>query len=290
MTITGGYRGKDFPVTISGTYQTRIQSVDLGRAMPMTTDYEMGRTEPTGLAADNESYTGSISWLPIDNTVEAALLFTPTEPTAVAPKGLNDFASMTTGVTVATPKNALVGAKVVSLEYSATVGGAFTGTATLQGTSFTNVGSMVATPALAAPSSYRSPDLHVTIGGTTVARAQRFTLRGTLRVDQLYELGTTAPVSTDFDTPGVTASIDWTESDSAAPVIGAALMTLTNPADIVITLGTGLSKKQLTAVNMVATNVGPRGVVNGYATRRVDYISQGDTTYGGLKIGKTAAA
>jgi len=280
MTISGGYRHQDYPVAVNDTFVKRVQSVDLTKNTPMILHYEMGNEEPAGVSDDTDTYTGRITWLPIDNQLEALFLGLD-DITNTSPKGLLDYISAD-GVTVATPKDSILGARLVTLDYALRVGGNFTGTATFEGSAHdSGVAITVTNPT--GRGAYRAPDLIVKVDNTQVARAQGFTLRAGLRIDRLMELGSETPVSIDLSTPQVTVGIDWVESDSIA---GNSELTIDSPADIVIQIGSQSGGKRLTVKNAVCTGVGPRGVVNGYATRRYDYISKGDTTYGGLMIDK----
>jgi len=279
MAITSGYRYKDYPVAagIHGSFLSRVQSVDFSRDVPTITHYELGNEEPVGVSADPEINTARITWLPVDNKVESIILGV-TDISDSAPKGLLDFINAPP-IQIVTPKDSLSGARLSSLEYSLTIGGEFTATATFEGTSF-GPGSVISVVNPTGRGAYRSPDFTVTVGGTQVARAQGFAGRAALRTNRLYEIGSNTPVAVEQDMPTSTISIDWVESDAAT---GTTFIPLGMPVDIVVNIP---GVKKLTWTNCVTTNVGPRGMVNGYATRRLTYTSKGDNTFGGFKIGR----
>jgi hypothetical protein len=285
MTITGGYRGKDYPVGIGTAFIRRVQSFSAQIADPKTIQYELGNSSPAGVADETNTYTGQIVVNPIDNQSESLFLGV-SDITSGAPKGLKDFVDMS-AVTLNTPKDSFTGVKVNSLEYAIRTGSDFTLTIGWEGTG-AGAGSAVTAIPVSVPGrgSYRAPDIVVKYGGTlTLARAQGARIRATMRTDRLMELSAADAVSIDRDTPNVVASFDFVESDSIA---GNGEPSVDAPMDMVIQIGTVSGGKQLTAMQMVFQGKGPAATINGYATRRYDYISKGDATYSGLKIGKIA--
>lgn len=281
MTINSGYRSKDMPVAIGGTFMSRVQSHNLNRNIPVTPTYEMGNQEAVGIDEDINTYPGDLNFLPIDNQIEAAFLSLP-DITNLAPKGLLDFANAA-GTRVGTPKDSISGAKLVTITYSGRVGGQFTGAITFEGSSF-STGEVISVTEPTGVGAYRMPSIVVTLGGTQLARAQGFNVRGALSVSRLMEISNSSPVSIDFDTPGASASVDFVESDAAA---GNVVIPINMPVDMVITIGSGSGKKRITVTNVVSSRVGSRSQINGYSTRAYEYVSKGDSTYGGLKIDKT---
>ncbi|MGQ9458329.1 MAG: hypothetical protein ACUVS5_08600, partial [Anaerolineae bacterium] len=126
------------------------------------------------------------------------------------------------------------------------------------------------------------------VAGTSVARAEAFTLRAGCRVDRVYELGTANPIFIARHQPSITLDLDFIESDSIAGTRED--LTPSSPGNIVITV-TAPDNDTLvyTAKNMVFVSKGQRANVGGYATRRYSYRSNGqDTTDYGLTITFTA--
>lgn len=283
MSISGGYRSKNMPVSINGTFAKRVQSISFNRVKPIVTDYEMGNEEPAGVSEDAETYGGTITWNPIDNQVEA-LMMGFADITAADPKGLLDF-SAAVGVIIKTPKDQISGAKLVTLTYSGRVGGTLTGQMGFDGTGYTT-GSTITIVNPTGVGAYRMPSITVTVGGTEVRRGQGFDVQASFQVQRLHEIGTTNPVAVDRDTPQVSVGLDFVESDAAAGNVEN--LTVDSPGDIVITIGSGSGAKRLTALNCVWSSTGPQASINGYATRRYQYVAKADSTYGGLKIDKTA--
>lgn len=283
MSISGGYRSKNLPVSINGTFAKRVQSFNFNRVKPHTVDYEMGNEEPAGVSEDAETYGGTIAWNPIDNQIEA-LMMGFADITSADPKGMLDF-SAAAGVIIKTPKDLISGAKLVTLSYSGRVGGPFTATMGFDGTGY-NSGSTITIVNPSGVGAYRMPKVNVDVDGTDARRALGFDIQATFRVDRLFEIGTETPVAIDRDTPQVTVGIDFVESDSAAG--NSEALTIDSPGDIEITIGEGSGAKRLTVLNAIWQSTGPQGSINGYATRRYNYISRSDSTYGGLKIDKTA--
>jgi len=281
MTISTGYRHGDFPCAVNGVFAKRVQSINLDDAAALRTTSELGHFEVVGQSQDSDTYRGSISWFPIDNQVECLFAGYPAAVANTAtgsPVSLAQLVNSGGGIPVHTLKTLFDGCKVTSLEYTATAEGEFRGTVNFEGTSMAT-GSAINIIPVSGVGAYTGKDVKVEVNGVTGIRMTGITARANIASTTLKELNNANPVGVAQDAPTVTCDIDFVESDAMA---ANNLLTLTDPKDIVITVGA--SAKVITLKNMVSGSAkrGDRGNVNGWATRRYSYQSSSESTYYGL--------
>lgn len=274
MTITTAYRHGDYPVAVNGVFAIRVQDVSLDKNQNMTPYFEMGNFGTVGATQDAARYAGSIRWYPINNQMECLFAGYATSGSTV---NLRNLVNSGSGVPVKTLKTLQYGNKVTSLQYSCQADGEFSGTINFQGSSQTTGSAISATTPSGVPC-YKSKDVKVTIDGTAGARVAGISFQANISSNDLSELGSSDIVGTVQDSPTVTCDIDFYESDAMA---GNTVLALSNPGDIVVSVGSGAVT--YTLKNMVSGPgvKGERGSVGGWATRRYSYQTGSyDTSYG----------
>ena len=275
-----GYRHDDYPVMVSTTFIPRAQSINLDHDEGIITHWELGNAEPAGVSDGPDTNRGSITWFPIDITMEKAFSgVTPT--TTQLGVYLSDYITAT-GVNVYTPTKGVTGAKVSSLEYSCDAGGEHRATVNFEGLAWASTGTTITASAPTGVGAFRSPLVHVEMYATQATRAQSFRARANLRQNTLFELGNDSPAGVVADRPEVTLEVTWYESTAMS---GNQEFTVGTPRDCEVQVGgawdTAANIKYIFK-NMVSAGESERGSVDGWVTVTHRYQSAGDTTYAGM--------
>ncbi|APU89198.1 hypothetical protein Rctr71_086 [Virus Rctr71] len=287
-----GYIHSDLPVAIgnttaSSTYISRVQSFNVTKSKPSNPVYEMGRMTSVGPGATGgEQYSGSISWFPIGIALERALAEQAGAVNALdfisATPEDNAAAAGLQPLIIHTPYVGLQEPRVVSLEYTFQERADMSASAQLRGVNRLVTGSlptMGAVPAIGSVATYKASQIAVTVGGTAAVRAMRAVVRVQYTVEEAYQLGQATPVGARVYRPVVTADIDFIASSSTA---GDSELTEASPGAIGIAVNTNAITFTLAA--MYTTNIADGGQINGFATKRLSYLSKGDATTGGFSV------
>ena len=279
MAANVGYRHGDYRVAVGGTYAIRVQDFNVDRDLGMRTVYELGAADVAGVDDAPNSYTGGLSWFPIDLNMERYF----SEVTGTTDVFLKSYVDAT-GVSVESLTKAVGGAKIVSLEYSCESEGEYRGNVRFEATSWDADGATTITAVTpTGDGAFRSPVVTVELNTTTGVRVQGMRLRAVNRAARMYQLGSDDPVGTVHERPEVTLEVTWFESSSMA---GETVMALASPKSIEVQIGsatwdnTGNIKH--ICHNMVTSGDGSRGSVSGWATYTQRYISKGHSTSYGL--------
>ena len=267
------YRHPDMPVTLNGTFVRRVQDFSVNADYPHVYVDELGRELPVGLDDDTERFRANMRWFPINNEVEELLAGV----VAGTPVKLVDLLNMP-DATLQSTTIGIGGARMTRLEYNFATRAEAVANITLMGNQVLS-GATITVPAVSGVAAYRGRDVYVTIGTTSLVRAQSVTITVDFTADQPEELSNPQVIGTIVDTPRITATITWLESTLQA---GASRLTLSAPQDMVITLGNTTGSKRITLYRMVTTGEGVRGQVRGYGTRTLTYTCDISTTDGML--------
>lgn len=293
--MTVGYRGPNYPIGYlagptgtsgTATFIKRVQDFSVEEDAPQQPLYEMGNGESVGIYSGEKMFNGSISWYPIDMSLERAISGRTGGVT------LTDFVGAT-GIRLVGRDAVLAGAVLESLQYNVSVGQPSEASAKLKGIDRTSLGSisLTATDPVSTEVIFRPEQIQVYVGvtgtgtgvggwqtGTVARRAQRANISASVNREDAYEIGTANPIGSDGDTPAVNAQIDFIAGDATA---GDVYIPASAPLDIEVRFGAAF---KLRMYRMVTSKYGHRGSARGYATRQVSYVSAGGTANGGLLI------
>lgn len=277
------YFGHNCPVGIGTNFITRAQTFEVNKALPSEERYELGNIVPVGLLQREAQYTGRLVFFPIDFALE-------TRFAGLTPQATGNTVSWkdlltSSGVTIHWAKGGLQTAVANALDYTCRVGGELSGTLTFDGTNWDDGASITASAPSGAPC-FRAKEITISVGSTSVARAQGFAIRAGCRVERVYELGTENPIYVARIEPTVSIDIDWVESDNMAGNLET--LTPAAPGNITVTATGYGDTLTFTLYNMAFVSKGQTANVGGAATRAYSYRSVGlDTDYYGLKLQST---
>ena len=269
--------GKNYPVKVRTGFAKRVQDFSTDKSRTLDPYYEMGNATPTGVAADQKQFTASLSWFPIDNSIEESIAGDSGVIT------LNDIVNAAI-MDVESKYAGISGARVTSLEYSCQVGGEFRASAQLRGTEYTDGDPEITATAPTGAAVFKAKDVVVVSGSTRGVRVQGFSLNIQIPAEDNYELSEENPFEITLDNPNVSLDIDWYEDTVAA---GMAEPDTTAPRDFIIAVG-GTSKK-ITVKNCAWTGVSHAGRVKGAATRKYRYRGGVDAATGGVSFDTNTA-
>lgn len=270
--------GKNFPVAVRGTFIKRAQDFTIGKQRTVTPYFEMGNAASVGSEGEPATYTASLAWFPIDNTVEWKL----------ANKGSGDVTlaeiMAAAAMTVESKWNAITNAVVTGLEYNCQVGSEFKASAQFKGTAFPAGNSALTADTPSGSAVFKARNVVVVVGGAQARRVQGFSLNVQLPSEDNYEMGTDDPVEITTDTPTITLDIDWKDDDLAT---GQVEPDTDAPVDFTIAIGG--TAKRIVIKNCVWTGLSVNGRVKGVATRKLTYTAS-DATTGGITMNITNTA
>lgn len=260
------YRQGDYPVSVDGSFATRVQDFELMPEYPRTRVDQLGSSTSVGVIAESTDYTGRIRAYGIDNSIETAF----GGATPIAWQGAS-------GVDVAGPTYGLTGAKIMRAEYSCRVGGFFEESFDIFGTGESS-GSPSITATTTGDAAYMAKDISVEVNGTAVVRAQSFRATVDCRPTVVREFNNSDIVGRVYDSPATTLEIEFLESTSIA---GNTEFT-SSAGSIVVKVNT--SSKVLTFNNVRSVQTPRSGRVGDFGRRVYRYESDGDTDDGGLTL------